>query len=65
MADEKRPERQSFTRAEAIAFGNYLLSDERKALIKQSGNGRFKEVQHSDLENFEDIILKSEKDVVV
>lgn len=41
-----------FNRKDLVAFGNYLLSPERKSLMKQSGNDRFNEVNHADIENF-------------
>lgn len=44
------------------AFGNYLLSDERKRSVVNAVNKN--KVTHADVENFKEI-RKSQKDVVV
>lgn len=56
--------KNKYSKKDLVAFGNYLLSDKRKALVKQNINGQPKQVSHADLENFKEI-CKSQKDVVV
>ncbi|HYH14331.1 MAG TPA: hypothetical protein VD794_03870 [Flavisolibacter sp.] len=47
-------------RRRLVAFGNYLLSDERKALYEgEDKESRMSEVNHADLENWEES-LKNE-----
>lgn len=41
-----------YNRKDLVAFGNYLLSDDRKKNIEEAGNDNFNQVTHADIENF-------------
>jgi tRNA A22 N-methylase len=59
-----KEKRKRFTEKQLVAFGNYLLSDERNEMIekhpelKDTVEQRKKEVSHADVENWKETFKK-------
>ena len=53
--------KNTFTQADLVIFGNYLLSEQREQSIKNKEN--IKEVHQEDLDNFE-VINPTDEDVI-